>query len=117
MMEDKSIYVEIESSVSVRRDILEGATESLKLLKDLEESKNKSDEEERMFKKFKTHLTHIRANSSKFEELLPKVIEEGIIKKEETKKEAKINKKPEPKTEIDALKDEIDSIERKLKAL
>ena len=115
-MEEKSIYVEIESSVSVRREILEGATESLKLLKDLEEDKNKFNEEDKAYRKFKTHLMHIRTNTSKFEDLLPK-LNEGEIKKEYIKGEIKTKKKQEPKTEIDALKDEIDSIERKLKAL
>lgn len=115
-MEDQSIYVEIESSNFVRRNILESTADSLKLLKDIEENRNKFQEEENIFKKFKNQLIRIRTSASKFGELLPK-ISEGAPQEEEVKKGVIVKKKAEPKTEVDILKDEIDSIERKLKEL
>ena len=115
-MEEKNIYVEIEASNFLRRDILEDAAESLLLLKELEENTGLFEHEELLYKKFKGKINSIKSSIFKFENVLPKINKEEEPKPE-IKKKIMVKKSEKPKTEIDLLKNEIDDIERKLKDL
>lgn len=123
MAEDKQdLYIGIKDPNEVRRNLLEGSRNILRLLQRIERFKSLKDEKEELFERLRTLTKEITDLDIRLKAMLPKQAIKRSSKIKATEQPKKDSKKappakPKKKSEIDKLEDSLSDIEEKLKKL
>jgi len=134
MQNNKEVYVGIENSLQIRRDILTSSINFIRLLERYEHLKELRTNKENEVLYLKTLLKEIKTSLSQYNNVIPSIEEKDEIKEKfieskarrEVKTEGKqfklklkklAKEKKRPLTELDKLKNELSMVESKLSGL
>lgn len=116
---EEVVFVSVNSSSKLRRNILESSKEVIECLKKYEDLKVIRKEKMQNIMKFKQDVREVLNLISQLRSALPKMDikvkeEKAVVKEEKVVEEVK---KPIPTTEIEKLQYDLDDIESKLNSL